>query len=191
MLIAPINIILFCFGIYSILSKKINFYLFTIIFFATSFFGFLPGFTDYGIRSINNYDLAIVLLLLGIIFLPKKNNFIEKHRLYSTYKKLTLGFIIYVIGLILYDVFISGNSFANVLIESRAYLFLLSLKLIDRIDLNSTSKLINILVYIISIKSFIYATQYVLNVEIFESSELLLSQGKFSGFYSLSPLIII
>lgn len=72
MLIAILNIIFFCFGIYSILSKKINYFLFTLIYFSTSFFGFFSPFTNYGLREINNSDIAILLLLFGILVLPKK-----------------------------------------------------------------------------------------------------------------------
>ncbi len=191
MLIAPLNILIFCFGIYSALSKKINFYLLSLIYFSTSFFGFISHYTDYGLRAINNSDLAILLLLTGICFLPKKNNLLGKLKLYRTLKKITNIFIVFLSGLIFYDIFIMGNSFLNVLNESRIYLFLLSLQLIDRIDLNQTSKLINLIVVLISIKSVIYVSQYIFNIEIFETTEFLLSIDKFSGFYILSPLIII
>ena len=88
MLIAILNILFFCFGIYSILSKKINYFLFTLIYFSTSLFGFFSPYTDYGFREINNSDIAILLLLFGIIVLPKKNNLIRKHRFYGTFQKI-------------------------------------------------------------------------------------------------------
>ena len=191
MLVALLNIIFFCFGIFSILSKKINYFLFTLIYFSTSFFGFFLPYTDYGFRAINNSDIAILLLLFGIIVLPKKNNLIRKLRFYSTFQKITNAFIIFVIGLIFYDIFFTGNSLSNVLVESRIYLFLLTLKLIDRIDLKNTFTLINSIAVIISIKSVIYVSQYIFNIEIFEATEFLLSIGKFSGFNIFSPLVII
>jgi len=191
MLIALLNIIFFCFGIYSILSKKINYFLFTLIYFSTSFFGFFSPYTDYYLREINNSDIAILLLFFGIIVLPKKNNLIRKDRFYGTFKKIINFFIIYVVGLIFYDIFFSGNSLSNVLIESRIYLFLLILKLIDRIDLKNTFTLINSIAVIVSIKSVIYVSQYIFSIEIFETSEFLLSINKYSGFIGFSPLIII
>jgi len=191
MLLAALNTIFFCFGIYAALSKKINSYLLALIYFSTSFFGVLSAFTDYGFRSINNYDFAIILFLIGICFLPKQNNPIEKLKLYRTLNKIINIFILFVGGLIFYDIFISGNSFLNVLIESRIYVFLLILKLIERIDLNKTSTLINLIAVLISIKAFIYSLQYIFNIEIFETTEFLFSIGKFSGFYALSPLITI
>jgi hypothetical protein len=191
MLIALLNFIFFYFGIYSILSKKINYFLFILIYFSTSFFGFFLPYTDYGFRDINNSDIAILLLLIGIIVLPKKNNLIRKHRFYGAFQKIINSFIIYVVGLIFYDIFFTGNSLLNVLIESRIYLFLLILKLIDRIDLKNSFILINSIAVIISIKSVIYVSQYIFNIEIFETTEFLLSVGKFSGFSSISPLAII
>jgi hypothetical protein len=191
MLIAILNILFFCFGIYSILSKKINYFLFTLIYFSTSLFGFFSPYTDYGFREINNSDIAILLLLFGIIVLPKKNNLIRKHRFYGTFQKIINFFIIYVVGLIFYDIFFTGNSLSNVLIESRIYLFLLILKLINRIDLKNTFTLINSIAVIISIKSVIYVSQYIFNIEIFDTTEFLLSVGKFSGFSTFSPLAII
>jgi hypothetical protein len=191
MLIAILNILFFCFGIYSILSKKINYFLFTLIYFSTSFFGFFSTYTDYGFREINNSDIAILLLLFGIIVLPKKNNLIRKHRFYGTFQKIINFFIIYVVGLIFYDILFTSNSLSNVLIESRIYLFLLILKLIDRIDLKHTFTLINSIAVIISIKSVIYVSQYIFNIEIFQTTEFLISVGKFTGFSNLSPLVII
>jgi hypothetical protein len=191
MLIALLNIIFFCFGIYSILSKKINYFLFTLIYFSTSFFGFFSPFTNYGLREINNSDIAILLLLFGILVLPKKNNLIRKDRFYGTFQKIINFFIIYVVGLIFYDFFFTGNSLSNVLIESRIYLFLLILKLIDRIDLKNTFTLINSIAVIISIKSVIYVSQYIFSIEIFQTTEFLLSVNKYSGFSNISPLIMI
>ena len=191
MLIAILNIILFCFGIYSILIKRINYFLFTLIYFSTNFFGFFSYYTDYGFRDINNSDVAIILLLFGIIVLPKKNNLIRKHRFYVTFQKLINYFIIYGVVLIFYDIFFIGNSLSNVLIESRIYLFLLTLKLIDRIDLKNTFTLINSIAVIISIKTVIYVSQYIFNIEIFQTNEFLLSVGKFAGFSIFSPLVII
>lgn len=191
MLIALINIILFCFGIYSILVKKTNYFLLTLIYFSTSFLGFFSSYTDYGFSKINNSDVAILLLLFGIIALPKKNNLIRNNRFYRTFQKIINSFIIYVVGLIFYDIFFNGNSLLNVLIESRIYLFLLTLKLIDRIDLKNTFTIINSIAVIISIKSVIYVSQYIFNIEIFDTSEFLLSIDKFSGFSVFSPLIIL
>ena len=87
--------------------------------------------------------------------------------------------------------FLMVISLLNVLIESRIYLFLLTLKLIDRIDLKNTFTLINSIAVIISLKSVIYVSQYIFNIEIFDTSEFLLSIDKFSGFSIFSPLVIL
>jgi len=191
MIIGFLNICLFVYGVFSLRYRKINHYLFILIYFSTSFFGFIAPYINYGFKDINNTDFAVILFIIGIFTLPKKYNSISLLKSYITLKKIINTFIIFIFALIIYDLIIASNTFINIIIETRLYLFLFVLKLIDRIKLKDIYPLLYLIAVFVSVKSVIYSCQYFFNFEIFETPKFLSSIGKFSGFNVISPLIIV
>ena len=194
MIISIINIIIFLLGVISAYSRNVNRYLFSIIFFSTSYFGIIPAYSNYFITNINNSDLALILLFFGLIFLPNQQNQSIRTEVYLKFKKMLNFFIFFLLLIILIDFLYNSNSISNIFNETRVYFFLLSIKLIERVDFKNTFQLVEFLILSIAIKSIVYNLQYVLGIEIFENSEFLASVGKFRGyniFFSVAFIFIL
>lgn len=153
-----LSLFIFFVGAFSFFYKKRHFFIISIILLSSNFFNLSLSYFNIGSFVIQNYDLALLLL---IICFPLIKNIKDKEL-----KKIGNSikfFIVFLIVSVSYDFFFRDNSFFSIFRTTRHILFFLFFFYLESFNKSHYKKVFNFLIIVTFLHSTIYMSQYIFN----------------------------